>query len=95
MKDEKAAKEKTEQRLIMIAPLLDPGLDKEEFYLKRLEISCDFLITPILPFKTIVQRTQSNLLLSDAKIGCSAIRSRELIQARHGTRSFGQLIKTD
>ena len=32
MKDKKAAKEKAEQRLIMIAPLLDPGLDKEEFY---------------------------------------------------------------
>ena len=45
MKDEKAAKEKAEQRLIMIAPLLDPGLDKEEFYQKRLEISYDFSLS--------------------------------------------------
>ena len=45
MKDEKAAKEKAEQRLIMIAPLLDPGLDKEEFYQKRLEISYDFSVS--------------------------------------------------
>ena len=45
MKNEKAAKEKAEQRLIMIAPLLDPGLDKEEFYQKRLEISYDFSVS--------------------------------------------------
>ena len=51
--------------------------------------------TPISPFQTTAQRMQSDLLLSDAKIGCFAIRLRELTPARHGTRSFKQLIKTD
>ena len=39
MKDQKLAKEIAEQRLVVIAPLLDPSLTKADFFVKRREIS--------------------------------------------------------
>ena len=45
MKDQKLAKEIAEQRLIMIAPLLDDTLAKEDFYEKRRQICKDFEVS--------------------------------------------------
>lgn len=39
MKDQKLAKEIAEQRLVVIAPLLDPSLTKADFFVKHREIS--------------------------------------------------------
>jgi len=39
MKNQKLAKEIAEQRLMMIAPLLDGTLNPEEYYKKRIEVA--------------------------------------------------------